>query len=301
MVDFVAFGIVIDDILHPDGSTSLGLLGGGGPQAAFGMRLWSNSVGLYARAGPDLPPETLAWLDLAGIDRRGVQLNHLPTPRAWQVLAAGGERRQEWQSSPDVNASQLRRTIEDLPADYRAARGFHIGIHPNHFNLDFAAHLHRLGSLVSLETFKRAEPALKRAQAEAIFRSVEIISPNLAEAASLVGEGSPQEILLRMGRLGARVISLRLGMDGSLLSADGGRHCLHMPALPVNPAHPVGAGNAFCGGFLVGWCLHQDIRTAGLYATVAASFLLEQDGLPELSAGLQAEAALRLKSLTERL
>ena len=39
MVDLVAFGVILDDLVFPDGRTSLGVLGGGGPQTAFGMRL----------------------------------------------------------------------------------------------------------------------------------------------------------------------------------------------------------------------------------------------------------------------
>ena len=33
----VAFGIIIDDIVFPDGATHMGVLGGGGPQTAWGM------------------------------------------------------------------------------------------------------------------------------------------------------------------------------------------------------------------------------------------------------------------------
>jgi sugar/nucleoside kinase (ribokinase family) len=46
---------------------------------------------------------------------------------------------------------------------------------------------------------------------------------------------------------------------------------------------PTGAGNAFCGGFLAGWVQSGNLLTAGLYGAVAASFLVEQVGLPESS------------------
>ena len=57
----VAFGIILDDIVFPDGHTAMGTLGGGGPQTAFGMRLpalagWIEQcqVGLVAGVGHDL-------------------------------------------------------------------------------------------------------------------------------------------------------------------------------------------------------------------------------------------------------
>ena len=53
MVDFFGFNIILDDIVFPDGQTRMGLLGGGGPQAAFGMRLWAESggAGCQCRSG----------------------------------------------------------------------------------------------------------------------------------------------------------------------------------------------------------------------------------------------------------
>jgi len=50
-MDFVTFGLILDDVVYPDGRTAMGMLGGGGPQTAFGMRLWSDSVGLVAGVG----------------------------------------------------------------------------------------------------------------------------------------------------------------------------------------------------------------------------------------------------------
>ncbi len=141
MVDFVAFGIILDDIVFPDGETRMGMLGGGGPQAAFGMRLWSESVGISARVGPDLPAAALEWLDQAGIDRQGLIFNDLPTPRAWQVLEEDGRRTQVWRVPGEVIGRQLARSVDQLPDQYRSARGFHYGIHPNQPDLDFAAGL----------------------------------------------------------------------------------------------------------------------------------------------------------------
>ncbi len=68
MVDYLAFNIILDDIVFPDGQTRMGVLGGGGPQTAFGMRLWSDSVGIVASVGPDLPATVLDWFNDTGID-----------------------------------------------------------------------------------------------------------------------------------------------------------------------------------------------------------------------------------------
>jgi sugar/nucleoside kinase (ribokinase family) len=73
MLDVVIYGkIIIDDINRGDGSVARGLLGGGGPQAAFGARLWNDSVGLLSRAGADLAGEHRSALAARGVNLTGV-------------------------------------------------------------------------------------------------------------------------------------------------------------------------------------------------------------------------------------
>ena len=62
---------------------------------------------------------------------------------------------------------------------------------------------------------------------------------------------------------------------------------------------PVGAGNAYCGALLVGWLEKGDLRLAGMYAAVAASFLVEQYGLPAPRSDLRAQARQRLAELNK--
>ena len=49
--------IIIDNIWLRSGKLHRSALGGGGPQAAFGMRLWHDPVALLTRSGTDLDPE----------------------------------------------------------------------------------------------------------------------------------------------------------------------------------------------------------------------------------------------------
>jgi sugar/nucleoside kinase (ribokinase family) len=57
---------------------------------------------------------------------------------------------------------------------------------------------------------------------------------------------------------------------------------------------PTGAGNAYCGGFLAGYIETGDVLTAARYGAIAASFLVEQAGLPEINERLRTQAGLRL-------
>ena len=55
-----------------------------------------------------------------------------------------------------------------------------------------------------------------------------------------------------------------------------------------------GGGNAYCGGFLVGWLEHHDVKQAAARAIVGAAITLEQIGPPTISPERVDEANERL-------
>jgi cytidine kinase len=302
MTDYVTFNIIIDDIVYPAGFTHMGVLGGGGPQTAFGMRLWAGSVGLAAGVGPDLPDESLAWFASCGIDTGGLRRSELPTPRAWQVLELDGRRTQIWRVPGKVLGVQLARKVEYLPAAYRMARGFHLGVHPLEPEQELIDELRGLGAAVSVEVFMPSERPLSAEELHRLAASGDIFSPNLQETRSFFERGSmlpADELVQRLLEAGARIVTLRMGHEGSLVASQGHPAPLRIPVSPVTVVDPVGAGNAYCGGFLVGWLESGDLLTAGRYGAVAASFLVEQVGIPVISQAVLDEAKRRLKKLNE--
>lgn len=306
MIDYFTCSLIIDDLVLPDGRTIMGVLGGGGPQAAFGMKLWAQGgVGLCAGVGADLPPAAEAWLHALGINLAGVRRNpQQPTLRAWQVMEADGRRTQVWRTPAALIGAQLALSPEHVPPAYWGARGFHFGVHPEHPNLTLAGALRARGVTVSIEPFRPAAQPLTDAELGALLRACDIFSPNGEEARSLVGDGDPQTLVQRLGAAGADVVALRMGGEGSLIyrtpSGDSAQELHYVPGVPVRVVDPVGAGNAFCGAFLVGWLETGDLRRAGQYAAVAASFLVEQYGLPEPRTTLREEAWERLEQLQGR-
>ena len=314
MIDLIAFGIILDDLVFPDGRTVMGTLGGGGPQTAFGMRLpalagWtetSGGVGLAAGVGRDLPDSARAWLAAAGIDLAGVRETELPTPRAWQMLERDGRRAQVWRVEGSVVSAQLGRTLKRIPESYRQAKGFHLGIHPDEPDLDFIHQLRSMAGIgipayhpvISLEPWKPADRPLSDAALRQLCIAADIFSPNVAEARSLVGNGTPDELVRRLADAGASIVTLRMGPEGSLVYSPSVTQ-IYVPAIPTNVIDPTGAGNAYCGGFLAGYVQTGDVLTAARFGAVAASFLVEQVGLPEINERLRTQAGLRLHLLQQ--
>lgn len=297
-MDFVAFSLIIDDIVFPDGRTAMGVLGGGGPQTAFGMKLWANRVGLVGGVGNDLPAHVTEWLDAAKIDTAGLRRSsEWPTPRAWQLLEAGGRRTQVWRIPGPAIAAQLGRTLNSLPPGYRQAKGFHVGVHPEAPDLDFIRALRQLGAVVSVESFRAPQRPLTDSELKALAGAGQIFSPNRQEAEALVGPGTPLELVYRLALAGAEIVALRQGAAGATVYRANTGECWHIPAVDTTVVDPTGAGNAFCGGFLAGWVQSGSLRQAGLCGVAAASFLVEQVGLPEPGPDLQAKARQRQQAV----
>jgi fructokinase len=104
--------------------------------------------------------------------------------------------------------------------------------------------------------------------------------PVLAEMLGLAGdEGHQLEALVR--RYSLRLVALTRGGRGSLLVGEGG--CSERPAVAVDVADTVGAGDAFAAaltlGLLHGWPLEETNRLA---AEVAAFVCSRRGGAPEL-------------------
>ncbi len=300
-MNFVTFSLIIDDIVFPDGQTAMDVLGGGGPQTAFGMKLWADEVGLVAGVGRDLPDAAVAWLEASGIDTGGLRIAHeWPTPRAWQVLEADGRRTQVWRISDPALGAQLGRSLDKVPSDYRSAAGFHLGVHPEEPGLDFIKTLRGQGAVVSVEPFRAPARPLTDTELQALLSAGQIFSLNQREARALAGSGEPLDLIERLAQAGAEVVALRQGPLGAVVQRTDTGETWQIPAVETTVIDPTGAGNAFCGGFLAGWVQSKDLRLAGLYGAVAASFLVEQVGLPEPKQEIRAQAKQRLQVLASK-
>ncbi|HEX9923285.1 MAG TPA: PfkB family carbohydrate kinase, partial [Anaerolineae bacterium] len=250
----------------------------------------------------DLPAAAEGWLAAMGIDTAGLRRSEdWPTPRAWQILEADGRRTQVWRIPGPAVGRQLGRSLDKIPPNYLAARGFHLGIHPEDPDLDLITALRDQGAIVSIEPFRPAERALAEAELRALLAAGQIFSPNQAEAESLVGPGEPADLIRRLAAAGAGIVALRQGPDGATVHRADTGETWQIPAVETTVVDPTGAGNAFCGGFLAGWVHRGDLRLAGLYGAVAASFLVEQIGLPEPHPDLRQQARERLRVLEAKV
>jgi sugar/nucleoside kinase (ribokinase family) len=121
----------------------------------------------------------------------------------------------------------------------------------------------------------------------AAISQVDIVSPNWLEAQHVYGFGDPAKLIRAMLDDGAGILALRMGEQGSIVGQRGETSCLTVPPIPVPEiVDQTGAGNTYCGGFLVGWVETGDLLKAACYGVVAASFSLEVIGVADPPANL---------------
>ncbi len=277
----VAFGVILDDIVFPDGRTSMGVLGGGGPQTAWGAAAalgGGAEVGLVSGVGRD--EIDLGPMVSAGVNLDGLRYNDLPTIRGWEVLEFDGKRRHLWRMEMSALPVQLERGWDVLPNSYRAAAWFHWGIHPGEADQDiaWATKLRAEGRKVSMEPFRPPPKPLDDAELRRTLAPLTVFSPNLYEAAAMLGTDERDAIVRRFGELGLPVLSLRRDAHGADLYDFRAGEAVHVDALPTTVVDPLGAGNAFCGALAAR--LDDGIAEAAAHAVTAASYLVEQVGIP---------------------
>ena len=283
MVNYIAFGIIIDDIIFPDGTQKLGVLGGGGAQTAWGMAAALGSgeqVGLVAGVGDDLTDEILAPLKNANVNLAGLRQTKHPTLRATQSTSPEGIRTHTWQTPLDIFPIQLQRNWEVLPPNYQSAKNFHWGFHLENTDYSFANLLtQEKNRLVSLEPFNLPVEPVSKNNLKKIMESCMIFSPNLAEARAMLGKTDILDLAKTYKSLGAKILTIRAGADGAYVWDLPQNFGIHVPAYPTKVIDDVGAGNAFCGAFLARF--ENGLLEATYHAITVSSYLIEQIGIPQ--------------------
>lgn len=90
----------------------------------------------------------------------------------------------------------------------------------------------------------------------------------------LVAEGSEDEAAAHLLSRGVRAVAVKRGPDGASVHTLAGR--VDLPAVPVTPIDPIGAGDAFSAGYLSGVldglepgeCLRRGVTTGAFVASV---------------------------------
>lgn len=293
-VEYAAIGsIIIDDIVDPLGNSNMGVLGGGGSHAVAGMRVWSERTALVSIIGQGFPAP--AWQRLTRLaDTRAVIERPVPQPRFWQLFEADGTRHEVPRTDFEL-FQQIPIRPDEFPAEFALVRGVFLQTPTTESTLPWVARLRSLNPAMVIvwepwEIYYRPENLAGLRQVAPL---VDVISPQTVELGWMLAETNPLRQAEQLFDCGARCVALRLGAAGSLVGQGGQLH--QLPAIPARVVDETGAGNAYCGGFVVGYVESGgDAVTAGWYGAVSATFALAQVGVAEVPLGGRTAAEARL-------
>lgn len=305
-IEILIYGkIIIDDIRLQSGEIVRGVLGGGGPQALFGARLWHDSIGFLSRSGEDIEAEHVQTLHDLKVDLDGwKRFADIPTARSQMRYDDD-----EYQTHDDAWGGGLLTTRESwfqllaqklpIPTNYKRPQAIHLTteFHDEPMVQD-ALEMQANGALFSLEPIIDVHTWHNRDQLLDLIRRADVVSPDWPSASGIAGSENPKEVMRYWSKLGPTLVTVRHGSNGSYAWDREHDVIWHVPAVPVDVVDPTGAGNSYGAGACVGWIKSQDARVAATYGGVSARFLVGRVGLPKMTAELRTEAE---QLLTENL
>jgi sugar/nucleoside kinase (ribokinase family) len=320
-----------DYIILPNGEAVINQPGGNALYAAIGLAVWEPDPppGVIARVGSDYPAEWLEQIAEKGLDTRGIRT--LPQEVDVRSFAAYSDR--DTRSSEEVvanfarwglpfpkdllgfkpNTNQLcSRTIMqpvslrqgDIPADYLDATAAHL------CPIDYLTHS-LLPSLLHQAEFTTitVDPAAGYMNLTywndipALLTGIQAFLPSEEELLALFHGRSRDlwEMMEALAAYGCELIVVKRGERGQVLYDAGTKSHWEVPSYPARLANPIGAGDAFCGGFLAGLRRSFDPLEAVLFGNISASLVIEGNDFAYALGALPGLAEARLEALRQNI
>ena len=128
---------------------------------------------------------------------------------------------------------------------------------------------------------------------------IDVFLPSTSDIDVIDPGTSSHDVVARLRTVGSSTVVVKSGAEGSLVVV--GDTAWRVPAHPGEPIDPTGAGDAFCGGFLVGMLRSGDHVEAAALGSAVASFAVATEDPLDLIAVDAAEVESRAAELLRRV
>lgn len=294
-------------LILPSGKAFLDIPGGNLLYASVGWLLWQpdSSPGLVARVGEDYPQAWLEMFHQRGLDTRGITV--LPEAVDVRHFCAYTSRTTRVTDDPVSHFARLKLPFPKMLLGYHppskidsrtrlSATSIRLGDVPDLYLDAGAAHLcpvdyltHSLlpallrQSQISTITLDPAAGYMNPTYfnlVPALVTGLSAFMPSEEELRFLFQGRSNDlwEMMEALAAYGCDLIVVKRGEGGQALLDAAAHKRWEIPAYPARLVDPSGAGDAFCGGFLAGYCSTYDPLEAALTGNIAASLAIEGSG-----------------------
>lgn len=326
-----AGGLRVDYLITRDGKAYNGLPGGNALYAAAGAAVWARKIALWARYGRNYPRQWLHDLEQFGLDIRGlVAIPGSHEHRTFYAYAPDGNRDDTNPaghyarfnlSLPSALADYVHSTPQqDDPDDYEPLAPRADDWPPSFTNvsavnlspLPLATHLHVPRALrkldvkqITVDPGERYMIPERKAYIRQFLPVVDAFLPSDQEVRSLFGDDVDlNEAAKTFCEWGSPLVIIKIGAQGVLVMKRGEDQPIHLRPYhspgDIRVIDVTGAGDAFCGGFMVGLATTADPIQAAQMGLVSASLVIEGYGALYALGIDKALAAHRLEIIKSR-
>jgi len=316
-VRFTIIGELTREFLLPAfGNPLLDVPGGSLLYAGAGFRMWESGVGLVGRVGSNYPQEWIEHIRSLGFNVEGIkvidknidQRDFVAYSESFEInrnnpVSAFARRQMTFPPMlmgyhMDKNRDDEQKiTVLDIPQDYLLSRGIYV------CPMDLVTQTRLIAGMkrgqthtVLLDPDPRTMVPKMRRSLPALLNGVTAFLPSEDEVRSLY-QGETHDLWEMAEDLslnGCEYVVIKRGGDGQYLYEAETKRKWDIPAYPARVHDVTGAGSAFGGGFLAGYCGNYDVMEGVVHGNVTASLKVEGSGAMyplEVIAGL-AEARL---------
>ena len=267
------------------------------------FEFWESEIGLVGRVGNDYPREWLNQCMARGFDTSGIRvvsknidirefIAYNESHEGIRVNPVSQFARREmtfpksllgYQPPDDKKKPDPERKliVTDIPSDYLTARAALL------CPMDLVTQTQLIAGMKrgSVHTFV-LDPGpvtitrTARRELPALLNGVTAFLPSQDEISNLFWGDTYDlwKMAEKVSMYGCEYVVIKCGPRGQLLYDAQTKRKWEIPAYPARLADPTGAGDAFCGGFLAGYCKNYDPLEGVLYGNVSASLKLEGSG-----------------------
>jgi sugar/nucleoside kinase (ribokinase family) len=325
MFDYgIAGAVSIDYIITSQDRIHEGILGGAAAYAACGARLWTDSVVLFSRIGPQVPNRLLGPLHDHGIhvatsDRgSSAPIRHdfyaYSSPTQLAKGSAASHYLRLGRPIPKPLLPAPRSAVEHgdvadrdpMPADMPASALPRRGVHLAAVGATSASMLSRAlrSARIPIVSYEPADDMMRPERAGELgilLQDIDAFLPSLRQSYALSSsrQASIWEMAETMAAMGPRIVMIKDPTRGLWLFDGEHQARWTIPLYPSSIVDVTGAGHAIGGGFLFGLSQDEDPLEGALHGAVAGSLAAEGTGPCYPLEAMPGLARARLRALRQ--
>ncbi|MHB8280781.1 MAG: carbohydrate kinase family protein, partial [Candidatus Humimicrobiaceae bacterium] len=265
------------------------LLGGTVSYSAVCLVRLGNKTGIVSNIGVDTPDSLIKPILDANVDVQGLNKREgISTTKDLLIYDENGNKNIQYLTrAPEVLFSDIPKPYFNTKIFYLCPVDYEIPINTvekianlrdKHFKFMIAADLGGFGgahsSLESRNKYRNNIIGIL----EKYIKFIDIAKASEEDCCHLFNQSTerPDEFLKKLLGLGAKIAILTIGKDGALIGTK--EKIFHILPIEANVVDRTGAGDTFTSAFLSEYLNSFDVERSGIFASAAASLLIEKTG-----------------------